>query len=46
VSESTGFTLPASSYATTPANNAMLARYSAYHEPFYRALHAQKLAVG
>ena len=46
VSESTGFAQPPTSYEATPANNAMLARYSAYHEPFYRALHAQKLAIG
>ena len=42
VSESTGFTQPPTSYAVTTANNAMLARYSAYQEPFYRALHAHR----
>jgi hypothetical protein len=42
VSESTGFTQPPASYAVTTANNAMLARYSAYQEPFYRALHAHR----
>ena len=26
-------------------NNAMLARYSAHHEPFYRALRAHKIAI-
>jgi Sulfotransferase domain len=45
VSESSGFTQPAASYETTTANNAMLARYSAYHEPFYRALRAHKIAI-
>jgi hypothetical protein len=45
VSESTGFTQPPTSYAVTTANNAMLARYSAYHEPFYRALHAHRIAI-
>jgi len=45
VSESTGFTRSATSYATTTANNAMLARYSAHHEPFYQALRARKIAI-
>ena len=45
VSESTGFTPSPTSYETTTANNAMLARYSAHHEPFYRALRAHKLAI-
>jgi hypothetical protein len=45
VSESTGFARPATSYAVTTANNEMLARYSAHHEPFYRALRAHKLAI-
>lgn len=45
VSESSGFTRPPTSYATTTANSAMLARYSAHHEPFYHALRARKLAI-
>ena len=45
VSESAGFTRSPTSYETTPANNAMLARYSAHHEPFYRALRAHKMPV-
>jgi sulfotransferase family protein len=45
-SESTGFTQSPTSYATTTANNAMLARYSAHHEPFYRALRAHKMTIG
>ncbi len=45
VSESTGFTPSPTSYETTTANNAMLARYSAHHEPFYQALRACKLAI-
>ena len=45
VSESTGFTQSPTSYETTTANNAMLARYSAHHEPFYRALRARKIAI-
>jgi Sulfotransferase domain len=45
VSESTGFTQSATSYETTTANNAMLARFSAHHEPFYRALRAHKIAI-
>ena len=45
VSESTGFTPSAASYEITTANNAMLARYSAHHEPFYRALRASKMPL-
>ena len=45
VSESTGFTPSPTSYETTTANNAMLARYSAHHEPFYHALRAHKIAI-
>ena len=45
VSESTGFTQSPTRYETTTANNAMLARYSAHHEPFYRALRAHRIAV-
>ena len=46
MSESTGFTQSPTSYETTSANNAMLARYSAHHEPFYRALRAHKMPIG
>ena len=45
VSKSTGFTQSASSYEITTANNAMLARFSAHHEPFYRALRAHRIAI-
>ena len=45
VSESNGFTQSPTSYETTTANNAMLARYSAYHEPFYRALRAHRITI-
>jgi Sulfotransferase domain len=45
VSESAGFTQSATSYETTTANNEMLARYSAHHEPFYRALRAHAIAI-
>ena len=45
VSESTGFTQSATSYEVTAASNPMLARYSAHHEPFYRALRAHAIAV-
>jgi hypothetical protein len=46
VSESTTFTQSSStSYEITTANNAMLARYSAHHEPFYRTLRAHKIAI-
>jgi hypothetical protein len=45
VSETSGFTQSAASYETTTANNAMLARYSAHHEPFYRALRAYRIAI-
>ena len=45
VSESTGFTQSATCYEITTANNAMLARYSAHHEPFYRALRAHRIAI-
>jgi hypothetical protein len=44
-SESTGFTQPAGQYEITPANNAMLAGYSAHHEPFYQALRAHKITI-
>jgi hypothetical protein len=45
VSESTGFTQSTTRYEATTANNAMLARYSAHHEPFYQALRACKIAL-
>ena len=45
VSESTGFTQSATSYETTTANNTKLARFSAHHEPFYRALRAHRIAI-
>jgi Sulfotransferase domain len=45
VSKSAGFTSSATSYEVTTANNAMLARYSAHHEPFYRALRADAIAI-
>ncbi len=45
VSESTGFAHSPTSYAVTTANNAMLARYSAHHEPFYRALRARRMVI-
>jgi hypothetical protein len=45
VSESTGFTQAATRYETTPANNAMLAAFSAHHEPFYRALLEHRMAI-
>ena len=32
-------------YEITTANNAMLARFSAHHEPFYRALRAHRIAI-
>ncbi len=45
VSQSTGFTQSPTSYEITTANNAMLARYSAYHEPFDQALRAHKISI-
>jgi hypothetical protein len=45
LSESTGFTQSATSYETTTTNNATLARFSAHHEPFYRALRAHRIAI-
>jgi hypothetical protein len=45
VSASSGFTQSPASYEITTANNAMLARYSAHHEPFYRELRAHRLAI-
>lgn len=45
VSESSGFTPSATGYEVTAANSPMLAQFSAYHEPFYRALLACKLAI-
>jgi hypothetical protein len=43
VSQSSGFTQDATSYEVTAANNAMLARYSAHHEPFYQKLRAHRI---
>jgi hypothetical protein len=37
--------LSATSYEITTANNAMLARSSAHHEPFYRALRAHRITI-
>jgi len=45
VSQSSGFTLSPTSYEVTTANNTMLARYSAHHEPFYRALRAHRITI-
>ena len=45
VSQSSGFTQSATSYEITTANNAMLARYSAHHEPFYRAIRAHRVTI-
>jgi hypothetical protein len=45
VSQTSGFTQSVTSYETTTANNEMLARYSAYHEPFYQKLRARRLIV-
>ena len=45
VSQTSGFTQSATSYAITTANNAMLARYSAHHEPFYWQLHAHRITI-
>ena len=45
VSESTGFTQSAASYEITTANDAMLAGFSAHHEPFYRALLEHRMAI-
>lgn len=43
VSRSSGFEQGSSAYAQTVDNNAALARFSAHHEPFYRALHDRRL---
>ena len=45
VSQTSGFTQSASSYEITTANNAMLARYYAHHEPFYRELRAHRITI-
>jgi len=45
VSQSSGFTQSATSYEITTANNAMLARYSAHHEPFYRELRTHRTTI-
>ncbi|MFI5496354.1 hypothetical protein [Actinoplanes sp. NPDC051859] len=43
VSASTGFAAAASRYADTTENNPRLAAFSAFHEPYYQDLHAQRL---
>jgi hypothetical protein len=45
VSQSSGFTQAATSYEITATNNAMLARYSAHHEPFYQKLRAHRITI-
>jgi hypothetical protein len=45
VRQTSGFTQTATSYEDTTANNAMLARYSAHHEPFYRELRAHRITI-
>jgi hypothetical protein len=45
VSETSGFTRSTASYEVTPDNNAMLAQYCAYHEPFYQKLRARRLKI-
>jgi hypothetical protein len=45
VSQSSGFMQSTASYEITTANNAMLARYSAHHEPFYRELRAHRITI-
>ena len=45
VSQSNGFTQSATSYEITTANNAMLARYSSHHEPFYRELRTHRITI-
>jgi hypothetical protein len=45
VSQSSGFTQSATRYEITTANNAMPARYSTHHEPFYRALRAHRITI-
>jgi hypothetical protein len=44
-SESAGFMMSATNYEITTANNAMLAGFSAHHEPFYRALREHRMAI-
>ncbi|MCX4820785.1 sulfotransferase [Streptomyces sp. NBC_01142] len=45
VSNSSGFTAKSTEYAATVRNNAMLADFSARHEPFYQALFKERLVV-
>jgi len=45
VNESSGFTHSPASYEITAANNAMLADFTAHHEPFYRALREHRMAI-
>jgi hypothetical protein len=44
VERTSAFTQLASSYQETVANNAKLAEFSAYHEPYYQELRASRLA--
>lgn len=46
VSGSTGFSTTGTVYADTASTNPTLAGFSAHHEPFYRELHGERLAVG
>jgi hypothetical protein len=45
VSASSGFTSRRRRYAHTVENSAELARFAAYHRPFYEQLHAQRLEI-
>ena len=45
VSQTSGFVPSTTSYEFTTANNAMLARYSAHHEPFYQKLRAHRIVI-
>jgi hypothetical protein len=45
-SASSGFTSESTTYPVTVRNNAALAEFSERAEPFYRALHAERLLIG
>lgn len=45
MSQTSGFMQSTTSYEFTAANNAMLARYSAHHEPFYQKLRAHRIMI-
>ena len=45
-SNSSGFTSESTAYPATVRNNVMLAGFSDRAEPFYRALHADRLVIG